>query len=283
MNDILKEDNGKMSTKLKIFYGIIITICILALIGALGLQIKANNDKKQKEMPQVSQTDYMKNLEKFNRLFDNEVNYMSDNNYKVTKLDESKEIIYIGYQKIDKKLNDYDLNINIPYINIKDDTIEEFNNEIQSTFEKKAKSVLNIKNNDIIYEVDYSAYITNNILSLVIKSTLKEGNSPQREIVQTYNYNLTSHKECTIQDLLELRNITKQQANQQIREVIKEVEQKVEAYNKMGYNIYSRNIDDDKYTINNVTEYFIGEDNKIYVIFAYGNESNTTETDVVII
>ena len=151
MNDILKEDNGKMSTKLKIFYGIIITICILALIGALGLQIKANNDKKQKEMPQVSQTDYMKNLEKFNRLFDNEVNYMSDNNYKVTKLDESKEIIYIGYQKIDKKLNDYDLNINIPYINIKDDTIEEFNNEIQSTFEKKAKSVLNIKNNDIIY------------------------------------------------------------------------------------------------------------------------------------
>ena len=37
----------------------------------------------------------------------------------------------------------------------------------------------------------------------------------------------------------------------------------------MGYNIYSRNIDDDKYTINNVTDYFIGEDNKIYVIFAY--------------
>ena len=36
------------------------------------------------------------------------------------------------------------------------------------------------------------------------------------------------------------------------------------------------------YNINNVTEYFIGKDNALYIIYAYGNENNTNEMDVVI-
>ena len=40
--------------------------------------------------------------------------------------------------------------------------------------------------------------ISNNILSLVVRSTLKEGsNNPQRDIVQTYNYDLTNQKKIT--------------------------------------------------------------------------------------
>ena len=59
------------------------------------------------------------------------------------------------------------------------------------------------------------------------------------------------------------------------------LEENVEELAKLGYSIYSRDIDNDMYTVNNITEYFIGQDNKIYIIFAYGNTSNTSEMDIV--
>lgn len=215
-------------------------------------------------------------------MFDNQVNYMNNNNYKITKIEQSKEIIYTGYQKKENVLNDYELDINIPYINIHNEKIEEYNKEIVETFEKKAKSILNIQNNSIIYTVNYSAYVTNNILSLVIRSTLKEGNNPQRDIVQTYNYDLTNQKEYTIQEVLEMRGITKQQANQKIKEEIKQVQQNVSQMQNLGYKVYPRNAEDDMYNVNNVTEFFLGENNKLYIVFAYGNKNNTSEIDIIV-
>ena len=40
---------------------------------------------------------------------------------------------------------------------------------------------------NIIYNVKYKAYEQNNILSLIILSELKEGESSERIIIQTYN------------------------------------------------------------------------------------------------
>ena len=148
---------------------------------------------------------------------------------------------------------------------------------------KKAKSTLNSKNANVIYTVNYSAYITNNILSLVIRSTLKEGNNAQRDIIQTYNYDLSNQKELTIDEILERKNITKQEVNSIIREEIKEVQQNVEELSQLGYNVYPRDYTSDIYSINNVTEYFIGEDDALYIIFAYGNQNMTSEMDIVII
>ncbi len=282
MQGNIDNNRDKIGIKLKIFYGIILLICIVAIIMAIYLQIK--KDKKpnrQISQNQTKQEQTTTEKEEFDNIFKNKVNYLKNNSYKINKIEQDKEIIYIGYQNQESKINDYELNVNIPYINIQNETIEKYNQEIAETFEKKAKSVLNIKNNDIVYTVNYSAYVTNNILSLVIKSTLKEGNSPQRNIIQTYNFDLTNQKEYTIQEMLELREITKQQANQKIREEIKKVQENVEELAKLGYSIYSRDIDNDMYTVNNITEYFIGQDNKIYIIFAYGNTSNTSEMDIV--
>ena len=282
MQGNIDNNRDKIGIKLKIFYGIILLICIVAIIMAIYLQIK--KDKKpnrQISQNQTKQEQTTTEKEEFDNIFKNKVNYLKNNSYKINKIEQDKEIIYIGYQNQESKINDYELNVNIPYINIQNETIEKYNQEIAETFEKKAKSVLNIKNNDIVYTVNYSAYVTNNILSLVIKSTLKEGNSPQRNIIQTYNFDLTNQKEYTIQEMLELREITKQQANQKIREEIKKVQENVAELAKLGYSIYSRDIDNDMYTVNNITEYFIGQDNKIYIIFAYGNTSNTSEMDIV--
>ena len=279
--------NSEKITKrnLKIFYIAIIIICVISLIVAVIIQMKSNKGEKPNNTTlntiTSGQSDEYK--EKFNELFENKVNYLENNSYKITKNEEDKEIIYTGYQIDENKINDYDLNVNIPYININNKTIDEFNKNIKETFETKAKSVLNTQNSGTIYNVNYSAYITNNILSLVIRSTLKEGNSAQRDIVQTYNYDLINQKEITVDELLDMKNVTKQEANTKIRNEIKEVQQSVEELSKLGYNVYPRDYTSEIYSINNVTEYFIGEDNALYIIFAYGNQNLTSEMDIVII
>ena len=185
---------------------------------------------------------------------------------------------------VDMLLNRILINIvlNIPFINIKSDVVDEFNKQIKEIFEQKAKSVLNTKNNNIIYTVDYSAYVSNNILSLVVRSTLKEGGNPQRDIIQTYNYDLTNHKKCTINDMLNIRGITPNDAGQKIKNEIKTVQHRVEELAQLGYSIYARDYTDDMYNINNVTDFFMGSDNALYIIYAYGNLNHTSEMDIVV-
>ena len=281
MNLNENEKNGK----LKIFYLSIIAICIISLVAAIIIQINSDNESEEKNntLNSIVESETSEYKEKFNELFENKVNYLENNSYKITKNEEDKEIIYTGYQIKENKINDYDLDVNIPYININNKIIDEFNESIKETFEVKAKSLLNTKNSNSIYSVNYSAYITNNILSLVIRSTLKEGTSAQRDIVQTYNYDVTNQKEITIEDLLDMKNVTKQKANSIIREEIKEIQQNVEELGKLGYNVYPRDYTSEIYSINNVTEYFIGEDNALYIVFAYGNQNLTSEMDIVII
>lgn len=281
--NVVIEDESKKNKKLKILYIGIISICLIAIISAVVLQIvKENNGSEVANLPQLTDDQKNKHKEEFYNIFENKVNYLENNSYKITKLESNKEIIYTGYQNNDNKLNDYEMKVNIPYININNDTIEEFNTQIRDIFEKKAKSIVNTQNNNVIYTVDYSAYISNNILSLVVRSTLKEGTNPQRDIIQTYNYDLTNQKEYTIDDMLNAKGMTKKEANQKIKEEIKTQQEKAEELEKLGYTTYKRDYTSDVYNINNVTEYFMGGDNALYVIYAYGNENNTNEMDVVI-
>lgn len=278
------ENKNVISTKLKIIYGLIILFCIISIIVAIVLQFtKDDSYEETPNLPSLSEEQTMQHETEFDNIFENKVNYLENNSYKITKIEQDKEIIYTGYQDNNKKINDYELDVNIPYINIGNNAlIDSYNQEIRDVFETKAKSVLNTQNSSIIYTVNYSAYISNNILSLVIRSTLKEGSNPQRDIVQTYNYDLETQKECTIDELLELKGISKQEANRKIRDKIKEVQKSVDELAQLGYTIYQRNPDDDMYSINNVSEFFLGADNALYIIYAYGNQNHTSEMDIVI-
>lgn len=283
--NVVIEDNSQKNKKLKIFYISILVICVISVIAAIILQITGTDEEtpsNKEVLPGLTAGQISEYKENFDSIFTNEVNYLKNNSYKITKVKQEEEIIYLGYKNKDKKTNDYELDVNIPYININDATANEMNTQIKDIFEKKAKSILNTQNNNVIYTVNYSAFLSNNILSLVVRSTLKEGNNPQRDIVQTYNYDLTNHKKCSIDAMLEMRGITKKQANEQIKNEIRNVQKTVEELAKMGYTIYPRDYTNDIYSINNVTEYFMGENNAIYVIYAYGNLNHTSEMDVVI-
>lgn len=287
--NVIIEDQSIKQKKLKILYISIIAICVVAIISAFIIQIvkERNPNEEQKtgntvEQPELTDEKISAYKEQFNDIFENKVNYLENNAYKISKIKQEEEIVYLGYQNNEKKENYYELDVNIPYINIKNETIEEFNKQIQDIFEKKAKDVLNTKNKNVIYTVDYSAYVANNILSVVVRSTLKEGVNPQRDIIQTYNYDLISQNKCSIDKMIEIKGITKKEANQKINDEIKTIQKRVEELAKLGYTIYQRDYTSDIYNINNVTDYFMGNDNTLYIIYAYGNQNHTSEMDIII-
>ncbi len=280
--NVVIEDDSKKNKRLKILYIVIISICIIALISAVVIQVVENKKAVKSSLPTLTESQINQHKNEFYNIFENKVNYADNNSYKITKVESKEEIVYVGYESHEKKIGDVELDVNIPYININNDKIEEFNTQIKDTFEKKAKSILNSQSDNVIYTVKYSGYVSNNILSLIIRSTLKEGTSPQRDIIQTYNYDLENKKEYTIDDILQAKGITKKEANQKIKDEIKSTQQKAEELQKLGYSTYTRDYTSDMYSINNVTEYFIGKDNALYIIYAYGNENNTNEMDIVI-
>ena len=253
------EDNYEKNKKLKIVYITIISICILAVLITIIIQIVKSIDTSQP--PSIVDERLTKYKESFNEIFENKVNYLENNNYKIDKLDNSKEIIYTGYSDKNNKISDYNLDVNIPYINIQNSVIDGFNNEIKEVFEKKARDILNTQKQNIIYSVNYCSYITNNILSLVIRANLKEGENPARDIVQTYNYDLINQKEVSFEDMLELKSVSRLDASRKINAEIKEIENEVKNMSQLGYSVYPRNSSDEIYDIDNITEFFIGEDN----------------------
>ena len=87
----------------------------------------------------------------------------------------------------------------------------------------------------------YVVYINDNIMSLVIKCTLKEGTNPQRTIIQTYNYNLDEDKLVSIDELIQKRNLDKEQMQKQITDEITKVSEQNTSIINQGYNVYKRN------------------------------------------
>ena len=59
-------------------------------------------------------------------------------------------------------------------------------------------------------------------------------------------------------------------------------EKKVKDLKQLGYNIYDRDISSDIYNIENTTEFYL-TGSELYLIYAYGNDSQTSEKDLVIL
>lgn len=282
MNLILDDKPQPTSLKRKILLISILVICLIAILVGAYVQVFKNTSTTIK-YTELSDEQYEELTTKFETIFLNSYYDNSNKSNSVSKIDNQKEIIYSEYTNTDNVDGKYSLNVNIPCININSEIIKKYNEEIKSTFETKAQSILNSSNTaNTIYTVEYIAFINGDILSLAIRSNLKEGNNAQRVIIQTYNYNLSTNKAVTIDDVLETKGITKNYAESKVREKIKEEARKVEELKQLGYNIFDRDYNSSIYEMNNTTEFFIGENGNIYLIYAYGNTQYTSELDVVI-
>ena len=172
----------------------------------------------------------------------------------------------------------------MPFININNTTADNINKEIQNLFYSKINDILvQINDTEIIYSVKYKAYVNNNILSLVISSNLKEGANPQRLIIKTYNYNLSSNETLNINQVLNYRTLNEKTVQNKINEVIKEAEQTSSTYKELGYTKYLRDPKDDMYKVQNTSVFFLGEGKALYILYPYGNSRNTSEFDLLVL
>lgn len=272
----------KMPKRRKITYIVLICICALAISVAIGTQILGNdvvdNIFGLNKITKRTEEEEAALKVNFESLLDNTL--LDKGNYTVQKNNQDKEIIYTEYSKQEKKDN-HELDVNLPYINIKNQSVQDYNENIKNIFQAKAEEVLKSTNSNVIYTVKYEAYIENNILSLIIYSDLKQDASAQRIIIQTFNFNLETNKELTLEDIIKIYELDEKTVQDKIDNEIKTEEKKAEDLKALGYNVFTRDTKSDMYKIKNATEFFV-HNNNLYIIYAYGNDKLTSERDIVV-
>lgn len=285
MKIVLSEE--KIFNKKQIaIYVTIVVICIISIIIAFCVQFYARIDVRrllgfeiESEFSKKTDEQTAKLKAEFDQIFTNSIENGEEQDGK--KKESEKPLVYTRFEEKDSKINSYDIEVHIPYINIDNEIIEKYNKEIED-FVNKTISILESKDKNTIYTVEYVANVQNDILSLMIRSNLKEGSSAQRIIIQTYNYDLRNNKEVTLEEVLKIENISKAELQEKIKKEINTEQKKVEDLKNLGYNIYSRDITSDVYNIENSREFYL-TDNILYIIYAYGNKTFTSEMDLIIL
>jgi len=270
----------------KTLYILIAIFCIFAVIAGIYAQFIEGNGKqtgKEEENTIAVGKDRETVKAEFNSLFTNTINLNGFDSTKVAKLKESEEIVY-SLDRIEN-LDAYEIDIHIPVVNIKGDIAGSFNKITQAIFANKANEIL--RKSDMttktFYEVNYAAYVNEDILSVVIKSTLKEGQSAQRVMIQTYNYNLSTGEEVKLDELITKKAFNKDEINSKIRAVVQEADNESKAVANAGYNeVFTRDLNSNMYEVDNSGIFFLNANNELYIIYAYGNQNFTSEMDIIV-
>lgn len=275
----------------KIIYVIISIICVISIIIGVYEQFFnkkddntniSTNGKVEEPIEQIKEKTMEEIKDEFNAIFINGFSSEGKDISDIERINKEKNIVYAAYN-IQQENDFFNIDLNIPVINIKGDIPKEFNKITQEVFVKKANEVMENTNasEKIIYSIDYAAYINGDILSVIIKSSLKQGNNPQRIIVQTYNYNIKTKEKVTLSNIIEQKNIDEQKLKSKIDRALQIVKREEEILTQSGYSVYVRDLNSDVYKLENITNFFLDNDEKLYIIFAYGNQNFTSELDIV--
>lgn len=271
----------------KVMYVVIIIICIASIgVGVYsevtdttGIAFNATNNTGTEELYEGKTQEILK--KEFYDIFDDKMHTDGYDTSIVIKKDNSRDIVYtVSY--VEKK-DKYDIDLYLPTININSDDATKFNNTTQEVFANKANEILSGATVNTIYTVSYTGYINGDIMSVIIESTLKEGLSAQRVIVQTYNYNLKTGKEVSIDEAISQRGISVNEVSSKINIQLKEAIKEANEIQVAGYSVYKRNIEDKMYKVENTSTFYLGEDGNLYIIYAYGNNEFTNEMDIIVI
>ena len=270
-----------------IFFVVLILICIVALsVGIyaqffykyadtdplmLGINIGAKKTTEEYAMLKSN----------FGELFNNSLRVNSDK-ILVEKLNGEKDIIYTAYNLINEDETYYSVDVNIPEINIDTSVIKKINSEIKSEYYNKANSIMRQTGENTIYKVSYASYINEDILSLVIKASLKEQGKSEKVSIKTYTYSISREELITLEDLINSKETTIQAVQNSINNEIKVAYQNAQIIaNEYGV-LYERDLESSIYKVEKATEYFLTDDGYVYIVYAYGNNNYTNEMDVVI-
>lgn len=274
----------------KTLYILISLFCIFAVIAGIYAQFievstpgnsLGNRNNEITNEPVVKDAEMIK--DEFNDLFISTLNLNEYDTTGIPKMDATKEIVYTAFD-IQEETDMYEIDIQVPAFNIANEVASSFNSITQATFLNKVTDIREKTgvNSKTIYTIEYAGYVNGNILSVIIRSTLKEGNSAQRVMLQTYNYNLDTHQRVSLTELITLKALNKEDVNRKIKEVVQEADSEAKVLQGMGYNeVFSRDLSNQMYSVDYSATYFLGPDYNLYIIYPYGNQNFTSEMDIV--
>lgn len=285
MRPVLKKN--KLSYKLILIYFLIFIICILGIAFALSKTEYFEDENIERAIGIITkdaqkEDEYNELKTEFDTIFTNQIENFQQENIEIQKINKDYDVVVTAYNYKEEKDN-CTIDVAIPYINVNHPSAKEFNKMITTSYKQKAENLKNqVSTMNIIYTVQYKAYIQNNILSLAIRSEYKEGNKSQKAIVNTFNYNVLEKRMIEIQEILDIKGIKSADATNKIRSEIKVIQEQNQALIDEGYSIYQRDYTSNKYDVLNCKKFLYGKDGMLYIIYPYGNEDDTSEMDVVI-
>lgn len=254
----------------------IILICSIAI--AFGVYAQITNKGITTEKKQENENSYEELKNNFKDIFTNSINKQANTNLNYNY----DEILYCAYDIKEEKSGNYNINAKLPLFKLEGDIISNINKEIFDTFGRKIIDIINNSSAYTTYNLDYVAYVNENIISLVIKCNYKDGTNPQRTIIQTYNYDIENDRLLSLKEALDYKKLNKEEVQNKVYNKIKDINKQMQNISEQGYNVYVRNEKDTMYEIDNTSNYFLGKDNSLYIVYAYGNNNFTSEIDLVI-
>ena len=257
----------------------ILLVCSIAI--AIGIYAQITNSKITKTEEEKQQANYEDLKNNFDSIFTNTINKEGSAKIENSNINYD-DIIETKYKVNEKKETKYNIVAEIPLLKKETETTKKINEEILDIFGKKVVDIVKNNKTYTVYNLGYVGYINDNILSLAIKSTLKRGNNPQREIIQTYNYNLETGEKVELVDVLTKRNIVQSECQNKINQVVSKAQEEAQILVKSGYQVYNRDLSNSIYQLSNISNFFLGSTGELYIIFAYGNQNFTAEMDVVL-
>ena len=270
-------------TKKVVFFVAILLICVVALFVAIYIQFFyqyadtdpfmtgfVSSEKTQEEITN------MKN--NFEKLFQNSL--LIDESQKESV---DSKIIKSGYQFIKKDESFYTIDVEVPSITKVSQVATDVNTEIYNDFYSKVMGYTTQTSQHIYYTVKYQAFYKDNYLSIVIKSSLKEGNSPERVVVKAYVYDTNTDQLVSINEMLEHTNISAKKVQNAIDKEIKAADNRSKILSVEFEGVYSRDVESDDYKVENAKNFFLTDEGNLYIVYTYGDTEDTNEIDVIIV
>ena len=287
MKRIIRRFVGNLNgSRRYIFYASLALICIVAI--CLGIYAQFYYKYSDTDVLMLGNIGSEKTAEeiallktKFNELFENKL-YNDNEDISVDKKDYSMNIVYTNYNLVNEDENYYSVNVQIPMINIDTSTVSEINSKIKTEFYDKAYNIMRKTEGNTIYTVSWVGYINGDILSLAIKSSLKEEGKAERVGVRTYNYDLKGGKLVNLSDLIKLKETTVNKVQSIINSDIKQAYNNAKIIAVEYGTLYERDLSSDIYKVENAENFFLTQDGNVYIVYAYGNNDYTNEMDIII-
>lgn len=270
-----------------LFFVILLLICIVALSLGIYSQFFYKYSDTDPLMIGINigakktAEEYALLESNFNELFTNSLKINSEE-INVDKLEDEEDLVYTVYNLVNQDETYYQVDAQIPTINIDSETTRKINTEIKNEYYNKANSVMRQTEGNTIYKVSYASFVNSDYLSLVIKSILKEEGKSEKVSIKTYTYSMEKERLVTLEDLIELKGTTSEIVQKSINDEIKTAYENAQIIANEYGTLYQRDLKHEMYKIESSKVYFLTDDGYVYIVYPYGNEDYTNEMDIVI-